>query len=205
MKVMEVKKVSYKRMDGKDRKKQILRVAQHVFAEDNYYGATIAKIAHAADVTEPTIYLYFKDKRDLFLAVVEDCASFQLSAMKRIIEDSGDLKQAYLNVFSEHRKYFLRTPDAEKVLDMARIINDPQIKAITRKFNTEVHRTVAEQIRKGIDRGFIRDDADPRVLARILMGVVGAMRTMLLVESEEDVDSLFVEAVEFLEKANFRN
>ena len=48
------KKVSYNRMDGKDRKRQILRVARHVFAEDNYYGATIARIARAADVTEPT-------------------------------------------------------------------------------------------------------------------------------------------------------
>lgn len=196
-----INKISYERMDGRDRKKQILRVAQHLFAEENYYGATIAKIARAADITEPTIYLYFKNKRDLFMAVVEDCASFQLSAIKRIIDNSGDMKQAYLKVFSEHRKYILKTPDAEKVMDMARIINDPEIKAITRKFNTDVHRTVAEQIRKGIDQGLVRDDADPRVLARILMGVVSAMRTMLLVESEEDVDSLFVEAVEFLEKA----
>jgi len=34
------KTVSSNRMNGKDRKKQILRVAQHIFAEDNYYGAT---------------------------------------------------------------------------------------------------------------------------------------------------------------------
>jgi AcrR family transcriptional regulator len=205
MKVGEVKKVSYKRMDGKDRKKQILRVAQHVFAEGNYYGATIAKIAHAADVTEPTIYLYFKDKRDLFMAVVEDCASLQLRAMKQIIEDAGDLKQAYLDVFREYRNFFIQTPDAEKVLEMARIIKDPEIKAITRNFNTDVHNTVTEYIQKGMDQKLIRDDLAPRVLARVLMGVVGAMRTMLQVESEENVDSVFVEAFELLEKLNVRN
>jgi len=200
-----VKKVSYKRMAGKDRKKQILRVARHVFAEENYYGATIAKIAREADVTEPTIYLYFKNKRDLFMAVVEDCATFQLSEMKRIIEEAVDIKMAYLNLFREYRGFIVETPEADKVLDMARIINDPEIKAVTRKFNSDVHQTVMEQIQRGIDNRLVRDDANPRVLARILMGLVGAMRTMLLVESEENVDSLFIEAVELLEKSNVRN
>jgi len=200
-----LKKVNYTRMNGKDRKKQILRVARHVFAEDNYYGATIAKIAKAADVTEPTIYLYFKNKRDLFMAVAEDSAAFQLAAMKQTVGDVDDLKQAYLNLFNEYRKFITKTPESEKVLEMARIINDPEIKAIPRKFNTDVHNTVTEQIKKGMDRGLIRDDVDPRVLARILMGVVGAMRTMLQVESDEDVDLLFKEAVELLEKANLKD
>ncbi|MFO8056897.1 MAG: TetR/AcrR family transcriptional regulator [bacterium] len=200
-----VKKVSYQRMDGKDRKQQILLVARHVFAEENFYGATIAKIARAADVTEPTIYLYFKNKRDLFMAVVEDCASFQLTAMKHIIDNADDLRQAYLDLFNEYRKFITETPEADRVLDMARIINDPEIKVITRKFNTDVHNTVAGKIQKGMDAKIIRDDVDPRVLARILMGVVGAMRTMLVVESDEDVDSLFMEAVELLEKVNVRD
>jgi len=200
-----VEKVTYKRMDGRDRKKNILLVARHIFAEENYYGATISKIARAADVTVPTIYLYFKNKRDLFIAVVEDCASFQLTAMKKIIEDADDLRQAYLNLFNEYRNFITQTPEAGKVLEMAKIINDQEIKAITRKFNTDVHNTVTENIQKGMDEKLIRDDVNPRVLARILMGLVGAMRTMLLVGSDEDVDSLFVEAVELLEKANFKD
>ena len=136
--------------------------------------------------------------------MVKDCTVFQLNAMKQIIENANDLKQAYLNVFSEYRKFITQTPQVEKVLYMARIINDPEIKAITRKFNTEVHTTVTEHVKRGIGEGLIIDDVDPRVLARILMGVVDAMRTMLLVESEEDVESLFIEAVKILEKVNVK-
>lgn len=188
-------------MNGKDRRKQILRVAQHVFAEENYYGATIAKIAHAADVTEPTIYLYFKDKRDLFLAVIEDCTSFQLKAMKRIIEGSDDLRQAAFNLIREDHRFIKQvTPDIEKVMNMARVINDPEIKARVRQFNTEIHALLTDLIEKAMAEGVIRDDVKPMVLARILMGVVGAMRTMLLVESPEDVELIFMDAVEFIEK-----
>ena len=196
-----INKVIYERMDGKDRKKQILRIAQHVFAEDNYYGATIAKIAHAADVTEPTIYLYFKDKRELFLAVIEDCASFQLSAIKLIIEGTNDLKQAGLNLIREDHRFITQvTSDVEKIMNMARVINDPEIKDRVRRFNTEIHSLLTGYIEKAMAEGVIRDDVDPRVLARILMGVVAAMRTMLLLDSAEEVDSIFIDAAEFLEK-----
>ncbi len=44
-------------MKGKDRKKQILRMAQHIFAEEKYASATTARIAAAVGVTEPTLYL----------------------------------------------------------------------------------------------------------------------------------------------------
>ncbi len=192
---------SFHRMKGKDRKKQILRVAQHVFAEDNYYGATIAKIAQAADITEPTIYLYFENKRDLFVAVIEECASFQLKALKRIIEGADDLKQASLNLIREDYRFITQvTPDMEKIMNMARVINDPEIKACIRKFNTDVHELLKEHIQKGMAEGFIRDDVDPGVLGRILMGVVAGMRTLLLLESPEEVDSIYLEAVEYLEK-----
>lgn len=199
-----IKKVSYERMNGEDRKRQILLVARCVFAEENYYGATMAKIAREANVTEPTIYLYFKNKRELFMEVVRDCTEFQLNSMKQIIEGSENLRQAYINVFREHRKFISKTLDMEKILDMARIMNDPEIKAITRKFNGDVHEAVSKYIQKGMDEGLIRNDVDPGALARVLMGVVGAMRTMLLVESDEDVDKVFIEVVELLEKANVK-
>ena len=197
---------SFNRMTGKDRKKQILRVAQHVFAQENYYGATIAKIAEEADISEPTIYLYFKNKKELFIAVIEDCASFQLNALKQIIDNADDLKDALVNLIREEYKYITQvTPDIEKIMNMARIINDPDIKACMLKFNSNVHELVKENIEKGMEAGVIRDDVDSGALSRILMGVVGGMRTMLLLESPEAVDAIFIYAVDLFEKTILRN
>jgi len=196
---------SFNRMTGKDRKKQILRVAQHVFAEDNYYGATIARIAEEADITEPTIYLYFKNKKELFIAVIEDCASFQLNALKRIIDNADDLKDALVNLIHEEYKFITQvTPDIEKIMNMARVINDPDIKACMLKYNSDVHELVKENIEKGVEEGVIRDDVDPDALSRILMGVVGGMRTMLLLDPPEAVDAIFIYAVDLFEKTILR-
>ena len=51
------KKIEYMRMNGEDRKRQILRVARHVFAEENHYGATMAKIARQADEDVDSLFM----------------------------------------------------------------------------------------------------------------------------------------------------
>jgi len=50
---------------------RILEAALSLFSEHGYRGATTAEIARQASVAEGTIYRYFRDKKDLFLACVE--------------------------------------------------------------------------------------------------------------------------------------
>jgi AcrR family transcriptional regulator len=49
------------------RRAQILDGAARVFARKGFHGATTKEIAHAADVSEGTIYNYFDSKEDLLL------------------------------------------------------------------------------------------------------------------------------------------
>ena len=53
------------------RKKQILEAATRVFAEKGYHRATTKEIARAAEIAEGTIYLYFKNKSELLIALLE--------------------------------------------------------------------------------------------------------------------------------------
>jgi AcrR family transcriptional regulator len=53
------------------RRNQILDAATQVFAEKGFHGATIKEIARLAGIADGTIYIYFKNKPDLFLAILE--------------------------------------------------------------------------------------------------------------------------------------
>jgi len=53
------------------RRKQILEAATRVFARKGYHHATTKDIAHAANVAEGTIYLYFASKAELLVGLVE--------------------------------------------------------------------------------------------------------------------------------------
>ena len=53
------------------RRTQILEASIRVFAEKGYHRATTKDIARAAGVAEGTIYLYFKNKSELLIALME--------------------------------------------------------------------------------------------------------------------------------------
>lgn len=64
-------------------RERILAAALRLFHEHGYRGATTAEISRHASVAEGTIYRYFKDKKELFLAcvepVIEEAISRELS------------------------------------------------------------------------------------------------------------------------------
>jgi AcrR family transcriptional regulator len=59
-----------KAWEKKQRENRILDKAQDIFFKNGYEFATIIEIAKAAGYNKRSIYLYFKDKEDIFLAVV---------------------------------------------------------------------------------------------------------------------------------------
>ncbi|UCD28337.1 MAG: TetR/AcrR family transcriptional regulator [Planctomycetota bacterium] len=59
------------RMKAEDRREQLLESAAHCFARYGYRGTTTVKIAAEAGISEPIIYRHFKNKHDLFIALIE--------------------------------------------------------------------------------------------------------------------------------------
>lgn len=59
------------RMKAEDRKQQLLDSAARCFAHHGYRGTTTAMIAAEAGVSEPIIYRHFRNKHDLFIALIE--------------------------------------------------------------------------------------------------------------------------------------
>jgi AcrR family transcriptional regulator len=69
-----------------DRRKAILDAALDVFAERGYAGARLEDVATRAGVGKGTIYLYFSDKRALFIELVRGAAA-------PIFEQIGELSR----------------------------------------------------------------------------------------------------------------
>ena len=52
------------------RRKRILAAAEAVFSARGFYETSITEIARGADLAVGTIYLYFRDKADLYGSVI---------------------------------------------------------------------------------------------------------------------------------------
>lgn len=70
---------------AEDRPKEICAAALAVFAEKGFAAAKLDEIAKRAGVSKGTLYLYFKDKEELFRAVLRDTVAPNIEMLR----DSG--------------------------------------------------------------------------------------------------------------------
>jgi AcrR family transcriptional regulator len=92
----------------------IAQVAKEVFAERGYQQATLEEIAQRAGVSKATIYLYYKNKDDLFLHVVEKLAETTIAETAQAAEAPGAPLDKLARIvqgkmaFYEHEREFFR-------------------------------------------------------------------------------------------------
>ena len=67
---------------SEDRPREICAAALEVFAEKGFAAAKLDEIARRAGVSKGTLYLYFKDKEELFRAVVRDTVSPNIDSLR---------------------------------------------------------------------------------------------------------------------------
>lgn len=70
---------------AEDRPREICAAALEVFAEKGFAAARLDEIARRAGVSKGTLYLYFKDKEELFRAVVRDTVSPNIDHLRDAI------------------------------------------------------------------------------------------------------------------------
>jgi len=70
---------------AEDRPREICAAALEVFSEKGFAAAKLDEIARRAGVSKGTLYLYFKDKEQLFRAVVRDTVSPNIDHLRDAI------------------------------------------------------------------------------------------------------------------------
>ncbi len=78
---------------------RIMRVAASEFARLGFDQANINVIAEQAGIGKGTIYLYFENKRELFLAMLRYIAKEQLAAIRTAIAPEGTIQQRLGRLF----------------------------------------------------------------------------------------------------------
>lgn len=86
-------------VDGADdsaKRRQILEGARQVFLDRGFDGASMMDIAKAAGVSKGTLYVYFKDKDDLFDGMVRGECVMQLDGVFDFDHDDHDVEAVLL-------------------------------------------------------------------------------------------------------------
>lgn len=80
-------------------RRHILQVAAREFARLGFEQANINTIAELAGIGKGTIYLYFENKREVFLAMLRAIAQEQLATIRTALAREGSLQQRLERLF----------------------------------------------------------------------------------------------------------
>lgn len=86
-------------VEHEKRRKEILLKSLDVFVEEGYEDVTFQKIADRCGITRTTLYIYFKNKHEIFLGSIKELmASLEESIKLNINDDSLTNEQALRNI-----------------------------------------------------------------------------------------------------------
>jgi AcrR family transcriptional regulator len=160
----------------KRRTRQLIAdVAWHLFEERGFDGVSVAEIAHAADVSEATVFNYYPAKEDL---VYERMASYEdevLTAVRRRPE--GQSVVAAFGEFVVEPRGLLASGDADAVGNIAavtRLIAGSRVllareRELWDQYTASLATLIADE------RGLAPEDVEAWVVASALIGVQRAL------------------------------
>jgi AcrR family transcriptional regulator len=137
--------------------------------------ATTKEIAKAAGYSEAALYKHFRDKTEIFLAVLTERVPSTLGVvLATLVQQAGE--GSVQDTMQELARAALRFYDETFVM-AASVFSEPQLLAAHRAEVNDRHagphyvsETVANYIAVEQNLGRIRGDADPRAAAALLLG-----------------------------------
>ena len=170
---------------SEDRPREICAAALQVFAKKGFAAAKLDDIARRAGVSKGTLYLYFKDKAELFQAVVRDAVAPNIET----VAGAANFHDApFADVVRQMLAAFAQVAQRKPIGSVAKMVigesnNFPEL---ARVWHDEVASralaTIAGLIERAQQRGEVRP-GDPRHYALSLLGpmVLGVLWQATLV------------------------
>ncbi|MBP8975183.1 MAG: TetR/AcrR family transcriptional regulator [Bacteroidetes bacterium] len=171
--------------DRKEREKQqrreaILDAAQKIFFEKELLIATIDDIAEEAELSKGTLYLYFKSKEDIYLAVMMRGVKILEDEFIRIINSALPVLQKIVMMGSAYIKFFEKYPHFLRMFSFAQLQHfhkqvTPEMKEHCSQENHKMWDMVAGAFQQAVSEGLIRSDINIVELTIVLWSNVTAL------------------------------
>lgn len=144
---------------------RIIDGGRELFFQAGIKSVTMDDIARHLGMSKKTIYLFFKDKNELVIALVKKKLREDEQEMAVLISKSGNVIEEMINMTKCSEDMFSRV-NPILIHDMQKY--HPDAWKQFQNFKAEVLiRTLEELLTKGIKQGYIREDIDVRIIARM--------------------------------------
>lgn len=187
-----------------DKRQQILDAAVEVFARSGFHGSRVSDIAREAEVADGTIYLYFKSKDEILLALFEQKMTEMIEAATAALDGIDDPFEKLRRFCVHHMGNVEEHRSAAKVLQVELRLSNTFMKEYKPLPLQEYMNLVGRVIEEGQAQGLVRRELNPVIVRRALFGALDeiAMQWILtpnarygLRDSALQIADIFVEGL----------
>lgn len=197
-----------KEWEKAQREKRIIDIARDVFVERGFEKTGIPAVAEAAGYNKRTIYLYFRDKEELFMAVVLHCLILlrdRLADAAEKIQQGDTGLRAFADVFFSYAQDYPAFMDLIMVYESRHFVyheserhqSGSERRAACQAVSQDISDLVTACLDTAIRQGRLKTDLAPRPLMLLLWGqVTGVLQILRIREPHfKDVFGLEREAL----------
>src|ERR687886_807946 len=148
-------------------KEKIMQSAMENFAKNGFDRTRMEDIAAAAGLAKVTLYLYFKNKEDLFYAICDHNLEELRNQLSRLFNRKENIMLDAERFYDEYQKGSLGE-DTIWFEMIALSTRNPRLKKILSENQRKVHQVVKEFLKKQIERGFLTEDINIDIVASTL-------------------------------------
>ena len=182
----------------------LLQAAAEVFAERGFHAATLDEVAAVAGFTKGAVYSNFKNKEDLFLALLEEAYAREMTALKETMALSDIPPEARIGDFVA-----LIRGGIERVPDMGALhlefqlyaLRNPTARARMNELEQKDIDAIAEILTVERQQRGIQDDEPAERTARIIFALFRGISIMRTANPEVVGDELLEAAIAFVTRA----
>ena len=158
------------------RRAEILHAASRVFAAKGYHVTNVADIAAELRIGHGTVYRYYKNKLDLFTAVIDSAIEKILDvvrhetpdATKTVDEYHAQLKRIGKRLYA----LFLREKDLSQLFFTEALGSDREVARTVETALSACAGFTQQYLENGVIRGFLRKDLDVEVTAMAINAMI---------------------------------
>ncbi|TSI10758.1 TetR/AcrR family transcriptional regulator [Lysinibacillus sp. BW-2-10] len=168
--------------NGEESRALLLEVAANEFAQNGYHKTKVSSIVKRASLSQPSFYLYFKNKEAIF-EELEDLFRLRMIEFAKKSRLEPDLQ---LSTLKERIAYGL-----QNLLEY--LAKNPDLTQIGFYISTranEVKKQLVEQIKENLDFevnvGYFRKDVDTQMVAESLIGIIERLTFSQLLSQQKE-------------------
>lgn len=190
--------VEHPALEGSSKRGRIMAAGLGLFAQKRYQAVTMEQVAEVAGVAKGTLYLYFKSKEQLYLAILSDGLATMAQRYQAALDPTTDVQERLQRAIAVTIEFYQKRHNLLSLL----ATEEPRLararKRLIEPWRDRGMRHFQSLVAEGMRTGAFRP-GDPQLAS---FAIMGAMRSVLLYyRTRRPASGISAELAEFLTRA----